>query len=70
MTDQPHYTEAFAELQQIVQDIEEGEISVDDLSEKVKRAALLIRICRDRLSATREEVDKVLGSLDGDPPEA
>jgi exodeoxyribonuclease VII small subunit len=68
MSDQPRYTEAFAELQQIVQEIEEGEISVDDLSEKVKRAALLIGICRDKLSATQQDVDKVLGALDGQAP--
>ena len=39
-----NYTEAFHELQQIVDEIEKGEISVDDLSTKVKRAAELIRI--------------------------
>lgn len=72
MNDQPRYTEAFAELQQIVQEIEQGAISVDDLSEKVKRAAVLIQICRDRLSATQKDVDQVLGALDAGetpPPE-
>lgn len=45
MTKTITYTQAFEELQQIVSEIEQGEISVDILSEKVKRAAELIKIC-------------------------
>jgi exodeoxyribonuclease VII small subunit len=46
MSKEPNYTEAFEELQEIVLEIEQGEISVDSLSEKVKRAAILIKICK------------------------
>lgn len=65
MNENPNYAQAFEELQQIVSEIEEGEISVDELSEKVKRAALLIRICKEKLSATEEDVSKILKDLDG-----
>ena len=58
------YTEAFEELQAIVREIEEGEISVDELSEKVKRAAYLIKVCKSRLSATEADVNKILRELD------
>ena len=61
----PSYAEAFRELQDIVAEIEQGEISVDDLSDKVKRASLLIRICKDKLSRTEEDVSKILKELDG-----
>lgn len=64
MNENPNYTEAFDELQQIVSEIEEGQISVDDLSEKVKRAALLIRICKTKLSSTEEDVNKILKDLE------
>jgi len=60
----PNYTEAFQELQAIVTEIENGEISVDQLSEKVKRAALLIRICKDKLTATEGDVNQVLKELE------
>lgn len=60
----PNYTEAFGELQSIVSEIEQGEISVDELSEKVKRAALLIRICKTKLSTTEEDVNVILKELD------
>lgn len=60
----PNYTEAFDELQSIVTEIEHGEISVDELSEKVKRAALLIRICKTKLMSTEEDVNVILKELD------
>lgn len=59
-----NYTEAFNELQEIVAEIEEGEISVDELSAKVKRAAQLIKICRKKLTSTEEDVNKILKELE------
>lgn len=64
MSDNPTYTEAFDELQNIVSEIEQGEISVDELSEKVKRAAFLIKICKQKLTSTEEDVDRILRELD------
>jgi len=64
MSDKINYTEAFEELQGIVTEIEEGEISVDELSEKVKRAAQLIKICKAKLTTTEEDVNKILKELD------
>lgn len=65
MNKQPSYTEAFEELQEIVTEIEQGEISVDELSEKVKRASQLISICKNKLASTEEDVNKILKELDG-----
>ncbi len=64
MKDKINYTEAFEELQTIVSEIEDGEISVDELSEKVKRAAFLIKICKSKLTSTEEDVNKILKELD------
>jgi exodeoxyribonuclease VII small subunit len=60
----PDYTEAFKELQSIISEMEDGEISVDTLSEKVKRAAFLIKICKDKLHATEGDVGKILAELE------
>lgn len=60
------YQEAFEELQQLVQDIENGDISVDVLSEKVKRAAFLIKFCREKLTSTEKDVNEVLKELNED----
>ncbi len=64
MNETPNYTAAFEELQMLVAEIEEGEISVDELSDKVKRAALLIKICRNKLTATEGDINKVLKELE------
>ena len=64
MKEQVSYTEAFEELQTIVLEIEEGEMSVDELSEKVKRASTLIKICKNKLNSTEEDVSKILKELE------
>ncbi len=63
MNDQPDYTKAFEELRQIVAEIEDGNISIDQLSDKVKRASLLIKICKVKLSSTEEDVNQILKEL-------
>jgi len=64
MSKEIKYTEAFEELQQIVADIEDGEISVDELSVKVKRASELIKVCKTKLTSTEEDVNKILKELE------
>lgn len=64
MNEGPNYTEAFEELQTIVTEIENGQISVDELSEKVKRATVLIKICKSKLTSTEEDVAKILKDLE------
>ena len=64
MIEKPSYTDAFEEIQKIVSEIEEGQISVDELSSKVKRAAFLIKICKNKLSSTEEDVNKILKELE------
>lgn len=65
MQNKTNYTDAFEELKEIVSEIEEGEISVDELSEKVKRASELIKICKAKLTSTEENVTKILKELEG-----
>jgi exodeoxyribonuclease VII small subunit len=69
MNESINYTDAFAELQRIVTEIENGQISVDELSEKVKRATELIRICKVKLTTTEEDVNKILKDLESPPSE-
>ncbi len=66
MSNEITYTDAYEELQTIVQEIEEGGISVDELSIKVKRAAQLIKICKTKLSSTEEDVNQILKELEGE----
>lgn len=63
MEEKIKYKEAFRELEEIVNEIEEGEISVDELSAKVNRASKLIKICKGKLTSTEEDVNKILKEL-------
>ena len=64
MNEEITYTQAFEELQAIVEEIENGQISVDELSEKVKRATVLIKICKTRLTTTEEDVKQILKEIE------
>lgn len=58
------YTAAMEELEQILQEIEADDVDVDVLTERVARAAELIRLCRERIAATRTEVERVVADLE------
>jgi exodeoxyribonuclease VII small subunit len=55
----PTYEEALAELEQLVQRMEEGQMPLDQLLGSYKRGAELLELCRSRLAAVEEQV-KVL----------
>jgi exodeoxyribonuclease VII small subunit len=59
-----NYQEALAELEALVLEMEHGEIAVDELSEKIKRSAFLLRFCKAKLKSTEEEVEKILLEMD------
>lgn len=61
------YTEAFAELQQIVNEIENDETGIDLLDIKIKRAADLLKICKDKLYKTEENVLNILNDIKKKP---
>lgn len=63
-TNPTSYTTAFVELQQIVSDIERGEINVDELSEKVTRASELLTYCKEKLTQTEGSVAAILQDLE------
>jgi exodeoxyribonuclease VII small subunit len=58
------YSQALTELEKIVGEMESEEIDVDVLTEKVKRAAYLIKFCRSRLRSTEDEVKKALAQIE------
>jgi len=60
------YTKAISELEEIVKEIENEDVEVDNLLEKVKKASFLIKYCKEKLRNTEEEVKKVLSSLEED----
>lgn len=58
------YKEAVAEIEVIMAKMESDELDVDDLSAYVDRVAFLIKLCKEKLRHTEEEVRKIVESLD------
>lgn len=58
------YGEAMQQLQDIMYRIENDELSVDILLEEVKKAAVLIKECKDKLYKTNEEIQKILDKIE------
>ena len=54
------YEAAFAELQSIVRRMENDELDIDQMSEQLKHAQELIKLCKDKLMKTDEEIQKIL----------
>jgi exodeoxyribonuclease VII small subunit len=61
------YEDAFNELKQIEEDIQNEEVSVDVLAEKIKRASVLIAICQAKLKKTETEVNKIISQMEQKP---
>jgi exodeoxyribonuclease VII small subunit len=54
------YDKAFAELQQILEELQGDQVSIDKLSVKIKKATALLATCKGRL----REVETELSSID------
>jgi exodeoxyribonuclease VII small subunit len=58
------YDEAMTELKRILQQLQEGQTGIEEMSAKVKRAVELIKICKEKLRSTEEEVEQLLGDIE------
>ena len=58
------YEEAQKELNEILASIESGDISLDEITDKVKRAGFLIDYCQKRLRSIEEDLDKLFETED------
>jgi len=54
------YGEAVAEIESILEKIENAVLDVDELAEQVSRVTLLLKMCRDRLHKTEAQIEEIL----------
>jgi exodeoxyribonuclease VII small subunit len=60
------YTNAVAELEEILAELEGDAVDVDRLGSQVRRAAELIRVCRERVGNARIDIERVVADLEAD----
>ena len=58
------YEEAIRQIEDIVERIENDEMDIDSLGTELKKAQKLIKLCKDKLTKTEEEVKKILEEAD------
>ena len=54
------YSKAMERLEDIIQKIENEEIDIDELSDKVKEAVSLVKLCKDKVEKAELEVKEVV----------
>lgn len=54
------YSKAMERLEEIITKIENEEIDVDELSEKVKEAVALVKVCKDKIEKAELQVKEVV----------
>ncbi|MFZ4581205.1 MAG: exodeoxyribonuclease VII small subunit [Paludibacter sp.] len=61
----PTYTEALTELEQILSELEnDKDLNMDVVAEKVKKAALLLEICKKQLHEIDKDIEKIMDQID------
>ncbi len=53
------YDDALAQLRTILAEIDSNELSISDLTKKVKQAKSLITICKSHLNNIQSEIDEI-----------
>ena len=59
MNEEVKYEEALAQLETIVRKMEQNEYDIDELAAQLKTAQRLIKFCKDKLTKTEEELQKI-----------
>lgn len=54
------YAQALARLEDIVSCIDNNELEIDELAEKIKEANEIIAFCSDKLTKADREIEKLL----------
>ena len=57
------FNNAVVEIENILHNIESGDLDIDKLSVEVKRAADLIKECQKKLRSTEEEINIIFKEL-------
>lgn len=58
------YERNMEEVGSIIESIEKGETPMSELTEKIARAAELLKLCKEKITHTDEEIRKILDGLE------
>jgi exodeoxyribonuclease VII small subunit len=58
-----NYNDSITELQTILSSLQNNELSIDELTETIKRSTELLESCNSKLKSTEKEVNLVIKKL-------
>ena len=58
------YTEAISEIESILGKLENEELDVDQLTENIKRVSFLLKFCKEKLSTTEKEIQRIIDEME------
>ena len=58
------YQESITKLEEILQQLDDSELGVDELAEKVEEASKLLKSCQSILLDTEKKVNKTLAEIE------
>ena len=58
-----NYDDSITELQEILSSLQNDELSIDDLTNTIKRSTELLELCNLKLKSTEKEVNLVIKKL-------
>jgi len=53
------YNDAIQEIEEILDKIENNDVEIDQLSDKVKRVSVLLETCKSKLLKTEEQIENI-----------
>jgi exodeoxyribonuclease VII small subunit len=57
------FNDAVVEIEEILKNIESGDLDIDKLSLEVKRASELIKQCQKKLRSTEDEINSIFKEM-------
>ncbi|QHL87152.1 exodeoxyribonuclease VII small subunit [Nibribacter ruber] len=63
------YKQATQELEAILKAIENDDVDVDELTQKVQRSSELIKLCKQKLRSAEDAINQVFKDINCDTPE-
>ena len=70
MTPNLTYKQATQELETILKAIENDDVDVDELTQKVQRSSELIKLCKQKLRTAEEAINQVFQDINCEDPKA
>lgn len=58
-----NYEQSLSEIKEIIAQLEQNNLNLDEMTEKIERAALLIKNCKQKLQQTDSSIQDILDHL-------